>query len=156
MAGVYLLDANDSNCGQVNQNGSVPQCKSIDAMQANLFGFETKAHPCSNGTCDAISQCIVGMQKQGAEKYGAEAYGPSGTIINTQFEFNVFNEFVSTDDYETFWKLRTTLTQDNNEIMMEADCRDYLSGLNDSIEGDMSFIFANWDNTSGSEQFELD
>jgi len=41
-------------------------------------------------------------------------------------------------------------------MMMEADCRDYLVGLNDSIEGDMSFVFANWDNTSGSEQFELD
>jgi len=62
VAGVYLLDANDSNCGQVDQNGSIPQCKSIDAMQANLFGFESKAHPCSNGTCDAMSQCIVGMQ----------------------------------------------------------------------------------------------
>lgn len=28
-------------------------------MQSNQHGFETKAHDCTNGTCDAISQCIA-------------------------------------------------------------------------------------------------
>lgn len=125
-------------------------------MQANLFGFETKAHPCTNGTCDAISQCIIGMQNEGIEKYGADAYGPGGTIIDTSIAFKVFNEFVSDKSYMNFWKLRTTLSQGSDEIIMEADCRDYLSALNGPIEGGMGFIFANWDNTNGAEDFELD
>ena len=61
VAGVYLVDTDKGRCDEVAQNGT-PQCKSVDAMQANLYGFESKANPCTNGTCDAISQCIVGMQ----------------------------------------------------------------------------------------------
>jgi len=56
----------------------------------------------------------------------------------------------------TFWKLRTTVSQDGNTMVMEADCRDYLSALSDPIEGDMGFVFSNWENASGSEDFELD
>ena len=52
-------------------------------MQANLYGFESKAHPCANGTCDAMSQCIMRMQNQGMEKYGPKAYGPGGSLIDT-------------------------------------------------------------------------
>ena len=54
VAGIYLVNTDDHSCGEVVQNG-IPMCKSIDVMQANKYGFETKAHPCSNGTCDAIS-----------------------------------------------------------------------------------------------------
>ena len=77
------MNADNGKCGEVDQRGDNPQCQSIDAMQANLFGFETKAHPCANGTCDAMSQCIISMQNQGIEKYGAEAYGPGGSLVDT-------------------------------------------------------------------------
>jgi len=40
IAGVYLVDTDDEYCAEVDQNG-VPQCKSIDVMQANMYGFET-------------------------------------------------------------------------------------------------------------------
>lgn len=63
---------------------------------------------------------------------------------------------MSDKSYKNFWKLRTTLSQGSAEIKMEADCRDYLSALNSPIEGGMGLIFANWDNTKGSEDFELD
>jgi len=96
------------------------------------------------------------MQKDGIEKYGADAYGPDGTLIDTKSEFRVHNEFISDRSYKTFWKLRTTLSQSGNQIIMEADCRDYLVGLNDQIEGSMGIIFSNWDNTEGREDFELD
>lgn len=131
-------------------------CKSIDVMQANLHGFESKANPCSNGTCDAVSQCIAGMQQQGIEDYGVDAYGPGGRLIDTNNKFHVINEFVSTQSYYTFWKLKTTLKQQGNEIVLENDCRDYLSGLNEVIEGDMGIVFSSWDNTNGIESFELD
>jgi hypothetical protein len=155
VAGAYLVDTDNGSCGEVSQDGT-PMCKSIDMMQANKYGFETKAHPCENGTCDAISQCIVGMQKQGAAKYGVEAYGPNGTRIDTNSDFHVKHEFVSTKDYKTLWKLRTTLSQGGEEIDFEADCRDYLGALNRPIEGGMGIVLSSWDNRDFSEKFELD
>lgn len=66
------------------------------------------------------------------------------------------SEFVSTPDYKKLWKLRTTLSQDGRTIEMEADCRDYLVGLNDAIEGGMGIIYSSWDNTDATNSFELD
>lgn len=150
-----MVETDNGTCGEVDQYGR-PMCKSIDAMQANLFGFESKAHPCANGTCDAVSECIASMQEQGVEKYGKDAYGPFGTIINTNISFHVLNEFISTKDYSKLWKLKTTLKQDGREIEMEADCRDYLDALYEPIEGGMGFVFSNWDNSAGEEDFEVE
>jgi len=97
VAGVYLVDTDDMSCAEVDQYG-VPQCKSIDLMQANLYGFETKANPCTNGTCDAVSQCIVGMQEQGWKEYGYDAYGPGGFLIDTNAKFNVRTQLLSEDN----------------------------------------------------------
>lgn len=96
------------------------------------------------------------MQQQGIEEYGADAYGPNGSMINTNNEFHVINEFVSTTDYKTLWKLRTTLSQNGSEIVLEKDCRDYMRGLSDTIEGSMGIVLSSWDNTDGAEKFELD
>ena len=155
VAGVYLVNTNNGDCGEFDQYGT-PMCKTVDAMQANLFGFETKANPCRNGTCDAISECIAGMQYQGIQEYGEGAYGPGGSIIDTYQPFNVHNEFVSTLDYKKFWKLRTTLKQHGETIVMEADCRKYLKPMNKEIEGRMGIVISNWDNTEGKEDFELE
>ena len=62
VAGAYLVATSNGNCDEVEQNGS-PQCRTIDAMQANKWGFSTQANPCSNGTCDAVSQCIASMHE---------------------------------------------------------------------------------------------
>jgi len=66
----------------------------------------------------------------------------------------VSNEFVSTSDYTTFWKLRTTLTQNGKKIVLESDCQDYLVALNDRIEGKMGIVAASWDNSAGRQDFE--
>ena len=68
-------------------------------MQANKAGFNVAAHPCSNGTCDAVSQCQYNMIVEGKEQYGADAYGPRGSIIDTNNAFKVKTEFISTTDY---------------------------------------------------------
>ena len=52
-------------------------------MQANKAGFNVGAHPCANGTCDAISQCQYDMANEGIDKYGSGAYGPGGSMIDT-------------------------------------------------------------------------
>jgi hypothetical protein len=55
-----------------------------------------------------------------------------------------------------FWKLRTTLTQNDEDIVLEADCRKDLHNLRWPLKGRMGFIFSNWENPTGStEQFEL-
>ena len=126
-------------------------------MQANMYGFNVQAHPCANGTCDAKSQCDLNMKIDGVEKYGADAYGPDGTLINTRQAFSVKTEFVSDAAYVKLWKLRTTLMQGSNEIMMEADCGDeYFNALTNAIEGDMGLVFSSWDNSAGLEDFDID
>lgn len=64
------------------------------------------------------------------------------------------NEFIATRDYATFWKLRTTLTQEGRKITLESDCQDYLVALNERIEGRMGIVAASWDNSAGRQDFE--
>lgn len=154
VAGVYLVESDNTRCSQdINQENGLPQCRSIDAMQANRFGFESKAHPCSNGTCDALSKCAISMQEEASAT--SNSYGPGGSKIDTLKKFHVKNEYVSTEDYATFWKLRTIISQEGREIVMEKDCRDYLVGLQAPISGEMSFVFSSWDNLDGAEDFEI-
>ena len=149
VAGVYLVKTS-AECGQDSMDNENPMCPSIEIMEANKWGFNVSAHPCASGVCDAASQCEYKMKTDGAAKYGPDAYGPGGSLINTFNSFNVKTEFVSDADYVTLWKLRTTLTQGGDEIVMEADCGDeYLNALTNSIEGEMGFIFSSWDNSAG-------
>jgi len=95
------------------------------------------------------------MTSEAGEAYDSDAYGVGGSMIDTNDWFTVKNEFISTEDYKTFWKIKTTLTQGSNMIVLENDCSEYLSALNDPIEGGMGIAFANWDNSSGIEDFEI-
>lgn len=121
-----------------------------------MYGFETKANPCTNGTCDAISECIVGMQEQGKDEYGIDAYGPGGFLIDTNTNFNVRTQLLTEDNKKTFWGLRTTLTQDGRTISMQKECREYLQALKEPAASGMGIIFSSWDNRNGYHQFELD
>jgi hypothetical protein len=52
--------------------------------------------------------------------------------------------------------MKTTLTQNESIIEMEADCRDYLGELTDSLDKDMALVMSSWNNTKFSGKFELD
>lgn len=40
VAGVYIVQTKDrGDCSNTDQNGERPECRSIDAMQANKYGF---------------------------------------------------------------------------------------------------------------------
>jgi len=100
--------------------------------------------------------CEYKMRKQGAEKYGIDAFGKNGTLVNTQSWFKVKTDFVTENDYSELWKIRTTITQDENKepIVMEAECKDYLEPLNYDLQGQMAVVISNWDNTDGRSDFE--
>jgi len=115
-------------------------------MQANNYGFNVGANPCANGECDPLSQCMYDMREEGAAEYGSAAYGPGGTLINSYSTFNVKTEFMSMPDYSSLWGLRTTITQGENEIVMQKDCRGYIEDLDMAIEGNMQMVFSTWDN----------
>ena len=83
VAGAYLVETDNTTCTQNPYDTTVPQCKSIDVFQANAYGFSVDAHPCTGGSCDAISQCRFDMEQHGIAQYGQDSYGPSGTIIDT-------------------------------------------------------------------------
>jgi len=154
----FYLVANDNLfCHQDAMSNDNVECPTIDVMQANNYGFQTGINPCSNGTCDAISQCMYDMREEGAATYGADSYGPGGSLINTYATFHVKTEFLSTANYASMWGMRTRISQGGNEIVMEANCGDYFGDLSNVIEGGMSLVFSSWDNRDGmGADFEND
>lgn len=149
MAGVYAVAQNETFNSDANTT-STPSIASIDLMQANIGGFGVAAHPCSNGSCDAISQCSYSMAVEGKAKYGVGSYGTGGNLIDTDREFTVRTELVSKNDFEDIWKVRTRLTQGSDEMMLEADCTDYIASLSALLEGKMTLTASTWSDIGGS------
>ena len=150
VSSLYLVANDNEWCSQDAQIDDDVHCPSIDVMQANNYGFNVGANSCSNGICDAISQCMYDMRVEGAAEYGEGAYGPAGSLINTYSLFHVKTEFLATEDYETFWGMRTRITQGENEIVMEKACEEYLGGnLSEFLNGGMSLVLSSWDNRDG-------
>ena len=56
-------------------------------------------------------------------------------------------QFVSTKDYQTVWKLKTIMSQDGNEIILEKNCNGYFTNMSGVIEGNMAFVISSWDNS---------
>ena len=125
-------------------------------MQANPYGLETAVHNCEYGDCSAASQCSYNMKSMGVETYGADAYGSGGTLIDTDQPFTIWTQFLSDENYASLWGMRTTMTQGDNEMVLEADCTGYINYLDYYIEGNMGYIFSAWDNTDGFATFEAD
>jgi hypothetical protein len=125
-------------------------------MQANNYGYNVGANPCEGGNCDPLTQCMYDMREEGAAKYGMQSYGPGGSLINTYSTFNVKTEFLSTADYEEFWGLRTIMRQGENELIMEKDCRGYIDGLQDYIDGGLAVVLSSWENVDKTIDFEND
>ena len=111
-------------------------------MQANKFGFNTSARACKDEYCNTFSQC-----EYKARDYDLlNAYGPNGSLINTNNGFKVKTEFLSNEAQTTLTGLRTTLTQNGSELVLEANCEGEIEGLNDVLDGKMAVIISNWDN----------
>jgi hypothetical protein len=99
VSGAYLVQTG-ADCGEDPLTGE-PTCPTIEIMQANKYGFNTNV----SGTC------ALKMKEDGVAKYDKGAYGPNGSLINTNFEFNVKTEFVSDVEQSAAFKVRTTLSQ---------------------------------------------
>ena len=147
VSGLYLVKTSDE-CGFDQQTGK-PNCRSIDVMQANKYDFNMQVHACNNGECEAETQCRYDMVQDGVKKYGKNAYGVNGKIISTDKEFKVKTEFVTDTSYKAVWKLKTTFTQENRSMVLEAKCRDYLSEISPDLNKEMGFIFSHWQDDEG-------
>ena len=112
VSGMYLVQF-DGNCTQDPMDGQ-PDCKTIDVMQANPYGFNVAANPEPNTT----SQCQLNLATEGKARWGADAYGPGGSIIDTDEPFSVKTEFMATSNYARMWGLRTTWSQGDKEMML--------------------------------------
>mgnify|MGYP001180543877 CR=1 FL=1 len=99
VASVHGVRVDSEGCSEEDMASGNSQCQSIDVMQANPYGFNTAAHPCESGNCNAASQCEYNMREQGKEIYGDGAYGPGGSMIDTNMPFTVKTEFISTSNY---------------------------------------------------------
>jgi len=77
VAGFYLVEY-DGNCTQDPMDGE-PDCKTIDVMQANPYGFNVSANPEPTRN----SECQLNIATEGKARYGDDAYGPGGSIIDT-------------------------------------------------------------------------
>jgi len=95
VAGLYLVSESEQ-CIMDGERTDNADCPQLDVMQANPYGFNTQAHP--NGDSGA-SQCAYDMAVEGKEQYGEGAYGPGGSLIDTNREFHVKTEFLSTNAY---------------------------------------------------------
>jgi hypothetical protein len=108
---------------------TVPQCQTIDLMEANREGFNVASHPCAFGTCDDVSQTKASASDVDAFAYGA---GSAFTIDTTQ-SYNVKTQFFSDLDVDNYKSdlvsIKTTLTQGGNTVVLEQTDSDYLNPL---------------------------
>jgi len=138
-AGVYLAKVDDVQCGwDAYDQGVTPQCGTVDLMEANIWGFNTQSLPCEFGECEAQSQC-----RRKASDDDHMAYGPgSDYIIDSTKSFRVKSEFWTNKDDEgettDVTSIKTIITQNGMEIILEQDCDDYLDGLNWQLDRHMS------------------
>lgn len=70
-AGIHAVTLDNAECSwdSIISTGA-PKCPSIEIMKANSFGFQTAAHPCPLGTCDATSQCMANARDQSSWDFG--------------------------------------------------------------------------------------
>ena len=99
-----------------------------------------------------LSQCMYELKEELDTQYGP------GKAINTYGTFNVKTEFLSTSDYQTLWGLRTTISQGENVITVEKDCRGYIEDISQHIEGNFALVFSQWSNEDGriSPDWQID
>jgi hypothetical protein len=120
-AGVFLVALDDEQCMWDNYSSTnPPQCATFDVMEANNSGFNTASHPCANGQCDPVSQC---MSK--AREFGGMAYGPGSNYkINTTKSYQVMTKFFADTDNNLKY-IDTLLIQGEEIVLMKQECGEY-------------------------------
>jgi len=109
-------------------------------MRANAFGFTTAPKPCPNGKCSTTSECTTKVIDQASNTYGSGA----GYTINTKLSFSVKSEFISSSDKLKLRGTKTTLTQEGSIVVIESDCRDYISTLAAQLRGQMGLAVSSF------------
>ena len=95
--------------GHYLSDGVKAKLGKVDVFQGNPFGFSAEINPCVNGYCDEVSQCQIQL-KENLDTYPEGSYGANGSIIDTNSNFHVKNEFMATSSYANLWGLRMTLS----------------------------------------------
>ena len=110
-------------------------------MEANKLGFTTAAYPCEGGECDEESES---WQRADDDQYGSG----SEFTIDTRMMFNVQTRFESLEDDDGFptnlVRIRTTLTQDGNQIELIQENEGNLDVFADLLRENMAIIFSNY------------
>jgi len=141
-AGVFAVRLDDDQCTVDSfQAGVVPQCASIDIMEANKYGFNVQSLPKEFDTVDPVSQCIRTVQEG--------EYGPSDNYtINSSQGYNVKTQFFATQNAQgdpvDLTLIRTTLSQDGREVILEQDCPDYLNSLSWPLNNNMAIAISTY------------
>jgi len=72
-------------------------------MNANLYGFENGNDFRWSGPFKRVIDeegCFLGVYESATAKYGEGTYGPRGSLIDTNLEFHLSNEFDAVYDEE--------------------------------------------------------
>jgi len=116
--GLFLVEVDDEDCSwDPKPSDMVPQCASIDIMEANKHGFNVASHPCATGQCDIESLCRVKVNDDSYWNYGMG----SDFTINTMNEFTVTTKFWADRSLTGLSDLKyieTILTQGGAEVRM--------------------------------------
>jgi len=141
-AGVFAVNTDDEQCSyDAYDQGVTPQCGSIDIMEANIFGFNVQSNSCEFDFCDPSASCM--------NKLNEWEYGPSSEYtINSKEFFTVKTQFFATPGADgqpdALALIRTTLSQNGVDVVLEQDCPDYLAALSWNLSKNMSIAISTY------------
>lgn len=141
-AGVFAVNTDYDQCMyDAYEQNVTPQCASIDIMEANIFGFNVQSQSCEFDFCDPSATCMNTLNEW--------EYGPSSEYtINSMQSYSVKTQFFARPgndgEPDALALIRTTLSQDGVDVILEQDCPDYLAALSWKLDYNMTIAISTY------------
>ena len=137
------LNSEDHHYCDANQVGGT-YCPEFDIMEANTYAYHTTSHKCDApnefgyyANCDRAGKCVADIPT-------VSDFGPGSDYkINSLESFHVKIDFKKSSEGQ-FSGYTTTLSQGEEQLVLDKTCEDYLPYMTNDVQSGMTFALSSW------------